>query len=122
VPPGIYFWRVFAVTSGGASAPSAESQFAVGAGCAAPVAPENFSYSLSGQTVSLMWSAVVGSGISYVIEAGSAPSLSNIVTAPVGVTTSVVTTAPAGTYYVRVRAQNSCGTSVPSNEHVIVVP
>ena len=123
VPAGTFFWRVFAVTSAGASPPSSESQFVVG-GCAAPPAPVGFAYAIGGRTVTLTWVAGSGSagGITYLIEAGSAPTLANIVVAPVGGATSLVTTAPPGTYYVRVRAQSACGTSAPSNEQVIVVP
>jgi hypothetical protein len=36
--------------------------------------------------------------------------------------TSVGTPAPPGTYFVRIRAQNACGTSAPSNEQAITVP
>jgi len=32
------------------------------------------------------------------------------------------TNAPPGTYYVRVRATNACGTSAPSNEILVNVP
>jgi hypothetical protein len=123
VPAGTYFWRVFAVTATGASPPSSESQFVVG-GCAAPPAPVGFAYAVGGRTVTLTWVAGSGSvgAVTYLIEAGSAPTLANIVVAPVGATTSLATTAPPGTYYVRVRAQSACGTSAPSNEQVIVVP
>jgi hypothetical protein len=123
LPPGIYYWRVLAVSSAGFSPPSAEAQFVVG-GCEIPVAPLDFRFSINGRTVSLSWSAApTGSApTTYVLEAGSSPTLANLLVANVGLETVVVTTAPPGTYYVRVRARNACGTSAPSNEQIIVVP
>jgi hypothetical protein len=121
VPGGAYFWRVIALGPGGQSAPSPESQFMVG--CAAPLAPANLSSSVSSGTVTLTWSEVSGTTpVSYVLEAGSAPTLANLLVTSVGSQPSLVTPAPPGTYYVRVRAQTACGTSGPSNERVIVVP
>jgi hypothetical protein len=121
--PGTYYWRVYAVNEAGHSTPSPEQQFVVG-GCARPAAPGGVAFSVSGSNVTLMWNAPApaSDGLGYVIEAGSAAGLADILIAPVGTLTSVVTPAPPGTYYVRVRAQNACGTSVPSDEHVIVVP
>ena len=55
----------------------------------------------------------------YVIEAGSAPGLSDLATLPVGNVTRFVTTPPPGVYYVRVRAINGRGPSGPSNEIVV---
>jgi hypothetical protein len=58
----------------------------------------------------------------YVIEAGSAPGLSNLAVQPVAsVTTVSFSGVPAGTYYVRIRAVNALGRSVASDELVIVV-
>ena len=55
----------------------------------------------------------------YVIEAGSDPGLSNIATIRVGNVTSFTTEAPPGTYFVRVRAINSRGPGLPSNEVIV---
>jgi hypothetical protein len=123
VPVGTYYWRVIATNSAGASPPSADAQFVVGE-CRGPGVPEHFTFSVSARTVALAWNAAsTGNAPStYVVEAGSGPTLANLLSTPVGAVTSVVTTAPPGTYYVRVRAQNACGTSAPSNEQVIVVP
>jgi hypothetical protein len=118
---GTYYWRVIAVNGAGQSLPSSEAQFVVG--CTAPQPPAAFTFSVSGGTVTLAWSSSSGgSPVQYVVEAGTGPALSNVVVAPVGAVTSVATVAASGTYYVRVRAQNACGTSAPSNEQIIVVP
>jgi hypothetical protein len=54
-----------------------------------------------------------------VIEAGSAPGLSDLASLRVGNVTRFTTTAPPGVYYVRVRAFNDKGNSLPSNEVVV---
>lgn len=123
VPDGTYFWRVVALNSAGASAPSAEAQFVVGS-CVAPLPPGDFRFTIEGRIVTLSWQVppLSTSPVSYVVEAGSLPALANLLVAPVGSQTSVVTPAPPGTYYVRVRAATVCGTSAPSNEQIITVP
>ena len=119
---GSYYWRVVTLTSAGASAPSAEQQFVIG-GCVSPSAPTDFRFSVSGRSVTLAWNAPLsGSPVNYLVEAGSQPTLANLLVAAVGAETTVGTSAPPGTYYVRIRAQNACGTSVPSNEQIILVP
>lgn len=125
-PAGTYYWRVTATNSAGAGPPSAQAQFTIGpATCVAPGAPQNFNFTLAGRTVSLIWTAP-SSGtlpITYVVEAGSLPALANLYNAQTGSSATVVTAAaPPGTYYVRIRAQNACGISAPSNERTIVVP
>jgi hypothetical protein len=55
----------------------------------------------------------------YVVEAGSAPGLSDLARLHVGRVTRFTTTAPPGVYYVRVRAIYASGTSLPSNEIVV---
>ena len=122
VPAGTYFWRVIGVNSGGVSAPSAEAQFVIG-GCEPPGNPTGFTFLINGRIVTLFWAAPSSGSppTTYLLEAGSAPSQSNLLVSAVGPERQLVTPAPPGTYYVRVRAQNACGTSGPSNEHVIVV-
>jgi predicted phage tail protein len=60
---------------------------------------------------------------SYVIEAGSSSGATDIAVFDTGstATTLTVTGVPAGTYFVRVRAKNSSGSSAPSNEIVLTV-
>jgi hypothetical protein len=123
VGPGTYFWRVIATNDAGASAPSAESQVTVGT-CVLPGTPTNFNFSLNGRVVTMHWSAPSAGGTLdvYIIEAGSAAGLADLFSGPTGSTVPVVVVeAPPGNFFVRVRAQNACGLSGPSNERLIVV-
>jgi hypothetical protein len=122
VPSGLYYIRVRARNSTGTGGPSNEVLTAVNFDL--PGAPSNLSASVSGNTVVLSWTPPSSGGplASYVIEAGSAPGLSNLA---VSTTTGAPTSAtfpgvPFGTYYVRVRGRNALGNGNPSNE--IAVP
>ena len=122
VPAGSYFLRVRAVNATGASAPSNDVMLVVGGAVSPPRAPREVGATAAGSTVSLTWSAPGGTVSGYVIEAGSAPGLSNLAVLPIGpVTTISFPGIPPGTYYVRIRALNSQGPSVVSEEMVIVV-
>lgn len=126
VPNGIYDVRVRAVGGGGTSGASNEAFVAVpsGPGCAAaPNTPTNFTANASGNNVFLAWSAPVGGcpATGYVVQAGSAPGLSNIAIVNVGGARSVSAFALSGTYYIRVIALNSFGISNPTTEAVLTV-
>jgi hypothetical protein len=123
VPPGVYFWRVFASNGSSFSAPSIEAQFSAGASCVAPAAPQNFQFTVAGRVVTLFWTPPSGGGppATYLIEAGSGAGLANLYNAPSGLATSVTVQAPPGVFFVRIRSQNGCGISAPSNERVIAV-
>lgn len=126
VGPGEYFWRLRASNAAGTSGASSEAQFSLGgvAPCsAAPAAPAAFDSQVSENIVTLTWQAPVGPVASYIVEAGSAPGLSNLYNAPTGsATPGLQTPAPSGMYYVRIRAQNGCGIGPPSAERVVIVP
>jgi subtilisin-like proprotein convertase family protein len=90
-----------------------------------PGAPGALTAAVAGSTVVLSWVAPVSGSAptTYVLEAGSASGVSNIVVYPTG-NTATSYTAPgvaAGVYFVRVRAANHLGTSAPSNEVVFTV-
>ena len=123
VPSGTYFWRVIAANDAGQSPPSAESTFRAGS-CAAPGAPQDFSFSLAGRLVTLTWTrpAAGTEPFTYILEAGSSSGLSNLFDGAVGGITTLSVQAPPGTYFVRVRAQNACGAGGASAERIIVVP
>jgi hypothetical protein len=94
-------------------------------GYAVPGPSENLSASVTGDTVTLSWSAATTSdpATSYVIEAGSSPGAANLASFDTLTTATALTVlnVPPGTYFVRVRAANSSGLGAPSNEIVVTV-
>jgi hypothetical protein len=120
VPFGVYHVRVRAADASGPGAPSNEIVVTVG-GCAGP--PQGVVVaSQSAGTISLAWSPPAsGSPTSYVIIAGTAPGLSNVITFDTrNPNPSIVVNAvPAGSYYVRVHSRSSCGVSAASNEVLV---
>jgi hypothetical protein len=126
VGAGTYYLRVRAQNAGGSSAASNESILVVvSTGCTtAPNAPASLAMTVSGSTVTLIWSAPAGGcpPSSYVLQAGSSTGASDLANANVGAATSYIASGiGAGTYYVRVRALNAYGQSVGSNEVVVIV-
>lgn len=91
----------------------------------APDPPTGLTASSSGSRVTLTWSAP-GAGrapTSYILEAGSQSSLADLANFSTGTAATSFSAGGIGpgTYYVRVRASNASGTSVPSNEAVLIV-
>ena len=86
----------------------------------APLSP-TLSAQRQGQTVTLSWSDP-GNATHFDVEVGSAPGLRNLLVASREGTTLTSTGVPPGRYYVRVRAINEIGRSVPSADLVVVVP
>ncbi|HXI29828.1 MAG TPA: S8 family serine peptidase, partial [Vicinamibacterales bacterium] len=125
---GTYFIRVRAGNDAGISAASNEAILVVGAAgpgpcTGAPGAPGLLQFAVNGSTVVLGWGAAGGAPATYVIEAGSSPGAANLATIDTG-SPELSLTAPgvaAGTYFVRVRGRNACGTGAPSNEVTVVV-
>jgi hypothetical protein len=124
VPFGTYFVRVAARNPCGDSAPSNEVSFTAAA--VAPGAPGALTATVGmSRTVALNWVAPTtgGAPTGYVIEAGSAPGLTDLAVVPTGSTLAGFSTvAPPGIYYVRVRAVNGGGTGPASNEVTVIVP
>jgi hypothetical protein len=123
---GAYYVRVKATNNSGTSGASNESVLSVGGGCTAPpVAPTGFVLTgNSGGTVSFVWNASANA-TTYIIEAGSTPGMVNLANSNLGSPATSATFAGIGrgTYFVRLRAQNTCGTSSGvSNEVTLIVP
>lgn len=131
VVPGTYYLRVRAKNASGTSGPSNEAVGLVlgstpGTCTSAPGAPRSLTVtSVSAGDVSLSWLAPSsgGTATSYILEAGTSAGLSNLVNFDTGssATTYSTTRVSAGSYYVRVRAKNACGTSAPSNDALVYV-
>lgn len=122
---GTYFVRVRAASAFGVSLPSNEAVLAVAGGsCVAPGPPDGLTLTFNANgVVSFAWTAASGGPVSYIVEAGAQPGLSNLANSDLGnaATSLTATGVGAGVYYVRVRARNSCGIGVPSNEVVVAV-
>jgi hypothetical protein len=125
VPFGLYYLRVRARNGSGTSAPSNEVRVSI-VEVPLPGPPIGLAFAVNGSSVTLSWQAPAtgGSPSGYVLEAGSASGLSNLAVFPTSgpVTSQTFTGVPAGRYFVRVRAANAAGVSVPSAEVEIVVP
>ena len=122
VPTGTYYIRVISVNGGVQGPASEEITFTAGnpACTTAPPVPASHTATVGGVTVDLGWASSPGAS-SYVLEAGTAPSVANLASLDLGGRTTFTAAVPAGTYYTRVRAVNACGSSLPSNE-VILAP
>lgn len=123
VPLGAYYLRVRSLGSGGPSAPSNEVTAVVKGNCTAlPPAPTNLRATITGQQVTIEWSLPSTSDgpTALSIDVGSGPGQSNLLVVPVDYTQrSLTAVGPPGTYYIRMRSHNACGSSGPSNEIVL---
>lgn len=123
VPAGVYFTRVRAVNACGTSAPS--SEVVLTAACSpSAVVPSSFTINKVGTIATMLWQPALGA-TSYRLRAGTAPGLSNVLDADLGLVTSLtvpLSGVPAGTYYLRVVAASACGVGAPSNEVTLTVP
>jgi hypothetical protein len=123
-PAGVYYVRVAASNACGTGPLSNEVTFSIDSAIAE--APIDLAATVgSNGFVSLTWSPPA-SGVSpsgYLLEAGSAPGMSDLATLATGSTaTAFSATAQPGRYYVRVRALTTGGPGPASNEVVVDVP
>jgi hypothetical protein len=90
-----------------------------------PDAPSALSASAALSTVNLSWTPATsgGSASRYLLDAGTASGVYNFGTILLNspATTATFGNVPAGTYFLRVRAQNVAGTSGPSPEAQLTV-
>jgi hypothetical protein len=125
VGAGTYFARVRARSlEGTITAPSNEVSFNVGgAGLVActtpPTTPLGVSASVAGGLATVNWGAASGAS-TYLVQAGSAPGLSDVYYGNVGAATRVSAPVQAGfRAFVRVVAVNACGQSAASSEVLV---
>jgi glucose/arabinose dehydrogenase len=91
--------------------------------CLVPGTPSNLIAQVSGRTITAQWTAPSSGGAptSYLLEGGTSPGGTSGTVGVPAPQTSASMTAPPGTFFLRVRAQNSCGISAPSNEVSVIV-
>jgi beta-lactam-binding protein with PASTA domain len=113
------------VATGSAVALVVSTGPAVGVCTAAPAAPSGLSATVTGNIVSLSWTAPAGPAsnapTSYLIQAGATPgtTLGSLNTGSAATTFSQVVT--PGTFFLRVRGVNACGTGAASNEVSVTI-
>jgi glucose/arabinose dehydrogenase len=120
ITPGTYFARLRGVNSFGVSSPSAEIRVEVG--CGAPAPPTGLANAVANGIGAFVWNAVPGA-TGYRLEIGLATGRADVAVmslpaAPAG----LIMPASTGTFFARLRAENACGVSAPSNEVVVAVP
>jgi glucose/arabinose dehydrogenase len=124
IAPGRYYARVRGLSAAGAGAPSNEVAVTVRACIQPPPVPASFGAAVNDRLVTLSW-AVPGTAdgpTEFVIEAGSADGFFDLHILRVdGVSRTLTVEAPPGTYSVRMRGANACGSSMASAEIVVTV-
>ncbi len=127
LPSGRYAARVRSVGAAGDGPASNEATFTVGAvqPCSldVPDPPVLLPATVANRLVTLTWRPPTNSAVShYRMTVGSAPGVGDLGTFDVGAITAIAGMAPAGQYHVTLAATNDCGSSLPSNALVVVVP
>ena len=96
-----------------------------GADCSAPPGvPQDVSYTMDGNAVTVHWSPAPPTDqvATYLIEGATPRGATPTTFVAPGSATSFRREGPPATYYVNVFARNACGTSGPSTELVITIP
>ena len=120
VPPGTYTFSVRAINAAGSSGASNPVTLTFPTGCSgSPQAPINFFASKSGNTISLAWqpAATGPASMSYMVNVtgafvGDVPTTTRSLSGSVG----------PGTYNVRVRAVNPCGSGSATAVQTVTIP
>ena len=84
----------------------------------APSVPTNLTVSLTASTTRVFNWNESANAVDYFIQIGTASGSSDLIYTNTSKTTYTWAGASQGTYYARVHARNSCGSSSPSNEIV----
>lgn len=135
---GLYYVRVMSTAGSVTSAASNETVLQVGSCSTAPTVPGSPNISVTGGTFVLAW-APSTRATNYLVDAGSSAGSSNLASG-FDITSGVLALPGgtqvggypnqlswsysglgAGSYYLRVRAKNGCGTSSASSEIVAIV-
>lgn len=125
LPRGRYYARVRAAAGATLSPYSNQTSFWVGKGV---TTPSGFNVRWSGTTANFTWSqpaadsATTEEPTDYILEAGSAPGLTDIAEVHVGDVRSFSAPVPPGAYYVRVRSTNGFGDSDPTEDVLLTPP
>lgn len=106
-PAGRYFIRLRSVGTLGVGYATDDAVAQVGS-CQTPAAPSSLATTTQGSQFRLQWPPAPMAN-SYILEAGTAPALTDIASANVGARTRFGGVAPSVLYFVRVRAVNTCG-------------
>jgi hypothetical protein len=117
-PLGVFYVRMRARNACGYSAPS--NEVIVNVGCSLPAAPGSFRAAVDGSIVTLQWNSVADAG-DYILDVGSAPGVTDLLSTSLGNTTIFTAVAPPGNYYARMRARNACGAGSASNEILVTI-
>jgi hypothetical protein len=140
---GQYFIRVSATNGSATGSPSNEAVLQVGSCSSVPATPSNMNVSITGGFFVIAWTpggSTNSRATTWLVDAGSSAGSSNyasgfdvtsqVVAVPGGnavggypnqLSWSYSSALGAGSYYLRVRAKNGCGTSSASNEVVAIV-
>jgi hypothetical protein len=125
-PNGVFVISMQASNASGAGPESSAVTVTLPTVPPAPGAPTGLVASAAGNTATFTWNPPSSGGVvaNYLLSAGVTPGFAvPLATLPLpgGSTSTVVPGVPAGTYYIRVVAQNAGGTSAPTNEAVLTV-
>ncbi|MEZ5285184.1 MAG: hypothetical protein R2712_10320 [Vicinamibacterales bacterium] len=121
-PAGTYYVRVRGRNAYGLGPPSSELLVTLGAtGCMSePQAPGPLAATVDGLQMSLALGAAPGA-TAYLLEVGATPGGVEHGRRNIGGLPALVATGPPGTYYLRVRGLNACGTGAPSNDVAVTL-
>ena len=125
LPRGRYYARVRSAAGAAVSPFSNQTSFWVGKGVKTP---SGFGVTWSGSKATFTWSQPAADGASdedpsdYILEAGTAPGLSDIAEVHLGNVRSFSAPVPPGTYYVRIRSANGFGESDPTDDVLLTPP
>jgi predicted phage tail protein len=124
LPKGRYYIRVRAANGVGTSPDSNQIVLRIGRRLATP---NGLKVTWSGSTATVSWTAPAGATpedvpTNFILEAGSAPGLSDVATVQTGRNTVFRADVTSGTYYVRVHATNDYGESDPTADLMLVAP